>query len=166
MFSTCSPRRQLSDFTTGKMSVADMEAAILQLNNFDAMIYKRVNDTLWGKIDRQVSEINDDLYFQSNITSFLLPQVSYAKEVQLFRSARSKFVASCEAVRRKYSESELKRMAPTFADVPSYNRHAVVMCYLSTLPRDAVYEFLQAHTPHLKQATFPPPTATLGSDPV
>lgn len=45
---------QLSDFYTGKMAVPQMERKIEQLNRYDTMIFRRTNETLWGKIDRQV----------------------------------------------------------------------------------------------------------------
>ena len=45
---------QLSDFSTPAVSAQDLEVAILKLNPMDDKIYRRANDTLWGKIERQV----------------------------------------------------------------------------------------------------------------
>eukprot|EP00045_Choanoeca_perplexa_P013616 m.155047 g.155047 ORF g.155047 m.155047 type:complete len:786 (-) comp16403_c0_seq15:402-2759(-) len=46
---------KLSDFSTASMSVRELEAAILKLNPMDDKIYRRANETLWGKIERQVA---------------------------------------------------------------------------------------------------------------
>eukprot|EP00730_Choanoeca_flexa_P009293 TRINITY_DN12623_c0_g2_i5.p1 TRINITY_DN12623_c0_g2~~TRINITY_DN12623_c0_g2_i5.p1 ORF type:complete len:781 (+),score=196.14 TRINITY_DN12623_c0_g2_i5:1760-4102(+) len=85
---------KLSDHVTDTMTEAEMEHAILLLNPYDHRIYRRANETLWGKIARQVS-------FQEELDQFRAKRQAWHDYCQAKSNADTKGLSAEETTKRE-----------------------------------------------------------------